>query len=132
MSQGYKSVDDSCEMFSSSDDGNENFLGNDVDEFHNYVENNDSGDNIPPNGDETTFTKDDGMMKSLQENIATRSRSRPFHINPKHSSYTRVRKKHLTKRIYVVHLISSECCRRDCLKNMDFNFGEKENIYVNE
>ena len=91
LSQGYNSADDSFEMFSSSDDGNENFPGNYVDEFLNYVENDDSGDNIPPNGDETTSTKDNGMMKSLQENIVTKSRSRPFHINPKHSSYTRVR-----------------------------------------
>ena len=122
------------EMFSSTDDGKKKIPGNDVDEFLNYVEDDNSGDNIPPNGDETDFTKDDGMMKPLQENIVTRSRSRPFHINPKHFSYTRVRTKYLTKRSFVVHLISSECCRRDCLKNMDFNFffGEKENIYVNE
>ena len=51
-----------------------------------------------PNGDETASTKDDGMMKPLQANIVTRSRSRPFHINPKHSSYIRVRTKYLTKK----------------------------------
>ena len=131
LSEGYKSVDDSCEMFCSSDDRNENFLGNDVDEFLNCVENDDSGDNTPPNGDETTSTKDDGMMNLLQENIVTRSRSRPFHINPKHSSYTRVRTKYLTKRSYVIHLISSDCCRRDCLKHMDFNFVlEKRKRYM--
>ena len=89
LSRGYKSTDDSHEIFSSSDDGNENVPSNDVDEFLNYVENDDSGDNIPPNGDEIAFTKDDGMLKPLQANIATSSRSRPFHINPKHSSYTR-------------------------------------------
>ena len=70
-------------------------------------------------------------MKPLQENIVTRSRSRHFHINPKHSSYIRVRKKYLTKRIYVVHLISSECCRRDCLKHLDFKFVlEKRKTYM--
>ena len=118
-------------MFSSTDDGKENFPCNDVDEFLNYVEDDDNGDNIPPNGDETTFTKDDGMMKLLQANIATRSRSRPFHINPRHSSYTRARTKYLTTKSYVVHLISSACCRRDCLKNMDFNFAlEKRKTYM--
>ena len=106
LSRGYKSPDDSSEIFSSTDDGKENFPGNDVDEFLNYVEDDASGDNIPPNGDKTTFTKDDGMMKPLQANIATRSRSRPFHINPKHYSYTRVRTKYLTKRSSIVHLIS--------------------------
>ena len=39
LSQGYKSVDDSCEMFSSSEDGIENFPCNDADEFLNYIEN---------------------------------------------------------------------------------------------
>lgn len=118
-------------MFSSTDDGKENFPCNDVDEFLNYVEDDDSGDNIPPNGDETTFTKDDVMMKPLQANIATRSISRPFHINPKHSSYTRARTKYLTTRSSVVHLISSEFCRRDCLKNMDFKFAlEKRKTYM--
>ena len=87
-------------MFSSSDEsGKENFPRNDVDEFINYVEDDESGDNIPPNGDETTFTKDDGMMKPLQANIETRSRSGPFHVNPKHSSYTRVRTKYVTKKV---------------------------------
>ena len=39
-------------MFSSSDEsGKENFIGNDVDEFLNYIEDDESGDNIPPNGE---------------------------------------------------------------------------------
>ena len=68
LSWGYKSANDSCEMFSLSDEsGKENFPGNDVDEFLNYVEDDDSGDNIPPNGDETTFTKDDGMRSRCKK-----------------------------------------------------------------
>ena len=65
LSQGYKSVDDFCEMFSSSEDGNENFPGSDVEEFLNYVENDDSGENIPYNGDEISSTKDDGIQKII-------------------------------------------------------------------
>ena len=57
LSQGYKTADDSYEIFYSSNDGNENFPCNDVDEFLNCVENDDSGDNTPPNGDETLLQR---------------------------------------------------------------------------
>ena len=69
-------------------------------------------------------------MKLLQANIVT-SRSRLFHINPNYSSYTRVRTTYITRKSSVVHLISSECCRKDCLKHMDFKFAfEKRKIYL--
>ena len=66
-------------------------MNHDGDEFSNYIQNDHNKYNIPPNDDENVSTKNHEMMETLQENIASRSRSRPFHINPKYSSYTSFR-----------------------------------------
>jgi hypothetical protein len=71
------------------------------------------------------------MMEMLPRNIVSRSRSRPFHINPRYSSYTRGRAEYLTRRSSISALISSECCQKDCLKHMDFKFAlEKRKRYL--
>ena len=56
--------------------------------LHHYVQNYYTEDSIPPNDVEKYSTNNNGIMKLLQENIVTTCRSRPFHINPKYSSYT--------------------------------------------
>lgn len=59
----------------------------------------------------------------LPENIVSRSRSRPFCINPRCYSYIRGRIVYLTRISSINKVISSDCCRKDCLKHMDFNFS---------
>lgn len=71
------------------------------------------------------------MMDMLPRNIVSRSRSRPFRINPRCSSYTRGRAEYLMKRSSISTPISSECCKKDCLKHMDFKFSlEKRKRYL--
>jgi hypothetical protein len=46
-----------------------------------------------PSGDEENPSSEDGeIVETLQRNIVSRTRTRPFYINPNHSSYTRSRK----------------------------------------
>ena len=71
------------------------------------------------------------MIEMLLANIVSRSRSRPFRINPRCSSYTRGRVVYLTRRSSTNELISSDCCKKDCLKHMDFKFSlEKRKNYL--
>ena len=64
-------------------------------------------------------------------NIVSRSRSRLFRINPRCYSYTRGRVVYLTRRSSISELISSDCCKKDCLKHMDLKFSlEKRNNYL--
>ena len=63
------------------------------------------------------------MMEMLPRNIVSRSRSRPFRINARCSSYTRGRVEYLTRRSSISTLFSNECCQKDCLKHMDFKFA---------
>jgi hypothetical protein len=61
----------------------------------------------------------------------SRTRIRPFYINPNHSSYTRSRKEFLTKSISISELISSECCQKNCLKRMDYMYSlNKRKTYL--
>ena len=71
-----------------------------------------SVDNIPLNDDENPYTNDDPMMEMLPRNIVLRSRSTPFRINARYSSYTRGRAEYLTRRSSISALISSECCQK--------------------
>ena len=58
-------------------------------------------------------------------------RTRPFYVNPKHSSYTRSRKELLTSPSSITHLISSECFHNNCLKGIGYNYAlEKRNVYL--
>ena len=130
MIQDFKSIDDGSEEFPSNKDGNEYFPSNDGDEFPNYAHNDYSEDNIPPNDDENASIEDN-EMKTLQENIVFRSRSRTFHIIPKYSSYARFRTKYLTQRSSIGDLILGECCRKYFLKHIDFKFSlEKRKRYL--
>ena len=75
-------------------------------------------------------SEDDEIMDTLQRNIVSRTRTRPFYINPNHSSYTRSRKEFLTKLVSISDLISSECCQKNCLKSMDYMYAlNKSNTY---
>ena len=57
--------------------------------------------------------------------------TRPFYVNPKHSSYTRSRKKLLTSPSSITHLISSECFHNNCLKDICYNYAlDKRNVYL--
>jgi len=90
-----------------------------------------SEDNIPHNDDENSYTYDDPVMEMLPRNIVSRSRRRPIHINPRCSHYTRGREKYMTRIISISSLISSECCKKYCLKHMDFKFAlEKRKRYL--
>ena len=65
LSLDFKSADDGIEEFPSSEDGNEYFPRNDGDEFPNYVQNDHSEDNIPPNYDENPYREENEMMETL-------------------------------------------------------------------
>jgi hypothetical protein len=70
-------------------------------------------------------------VETLSRNIVSRTKTRPFYINPNHSSYARTRKEFLTKSISISELISSECCQNNCLKSMDYMYAlNKRNIYL--
>jgi hypothetical protein len=47
---------------------------------------------IPSGDEENPSSEDDEIVETLQRNIVSRTRTRPFYINPNHSSYTRYRK----------------------------------------
>jgi hypothetical protein len=47
---------------------------------------------IPSGDEEIPSSEDDEIVETLQRNIVSRTRTRPFYINPNHSSYTRSRK----------------------------------------
>jgi hypothetical protein len=47
---------------------------------------------IPSGDKENPSSEDDEIVETLQRNIVSRTRTRPFYINPNHSSYTRSRK----------------------------------------
>jgi hypothetical protein len=80
---------------------------------------------------ENPSSEDDEIMETLQRNIVSRTRIRPFYINPNHSSYTRSRKEFLTKSISISELISSECCQNNCLKSMDYMYAlNKRKMYL--
>ena len=71
------------------------------------------------------------MIETLPANIVSRSRSRHFRINPRCSSYTRGRVVYLTRIISISELISSDYCKKDCLKHLDFKFSlEKRKNYL--
>ena len=58
-------------------------------------------------------------------------RTRPFYINPKHSSYTRSRKELLTIPSSNANLISNDCCQKNCLKYIHYNYSlEKMKAYL--
>jgi hypothetical protein len=94
-----------------------------------------SPDNVlldTPYGDkEKPSSEDDEIVETLQRNIVSRTKIRPFYIDPKHSSYTRSRKEFLTKSISIKELISSECCQKNCLKSMDYMYAlNKRKTYL--
>ena len=55
-------------------------------------------------------------------------RTRPYYINPKHSSYTRSRKYLLTSPSFITDLISSDCCQKHHLKQMHYNCALKKRL----
>jgi hypothetical protein len=85
-----------------------------------------------PCGDkENPSSEDDEIVETLQRNIVSRTRIRPFYINPNHSSYTRSKKEFLTKSFFISELISSECCQHNCLKSMDYMYAlNKKNTHL--
>ena len=71
------------------------------------------------------------MKEMLPSNIGSRSRSIPFRINTRCSIYTRGRVVYLRRRSSISELISSDYCKKDCLKHMDFKFSlEKRKNYL--
>jgi hypothetical protein len=61
----------------------------------------------------------------------SKTKIRPFYIDPKHSFYTRSRKEFITKSISIKELISSECCQNNCLKRMDYMYAlNKRKTYL--
>ena len=116
-------------QFPPNDNFRGTYMGMEGDEFHNYVQNDHGEDNIHPNDNENAYREDNEMMEMFQANI----RSRPFHINPKQSSYTMDRIEYLKRRRSINELISSECCQKDYFKHgFQFCIREKEEIFFNE
>ena len=77
----------------------------------------------------------DIMVQEIQRQNPMQSRikcrTRPFYVNPKHSSYTRSRKELLTSPSSITHLISSECCHKSCLKSLGYNYVlERRKMYL--
>ena len=83
-----------------------------------------SENDIPPSDDVQ-------IVERLQINIVSRTRTRPFYINPNHSSYTRSMKEFLTKSFSIDDSISSDCCHKNCLKSIDYMYSlQKRNNYL--
>jgi hypothetical protein len=75
-----------------------------------------SENDIPPSDDVQ-------IVERLQRNIMSMTRSIPFYINPKHSSYTRSKKEFLTKSFSIGDLISSDCWHNNCLKSIEYMYA---------
>jgi len=71
------------------------------------------------------------IVERLQRNIVSRTRTRPFHINPNHSSYTWSRKEFITKTFSIGDFISSDCCHKNCLKSINYMYAlQKRKNYL--
>jgi hypothetical protein len=60
---------------------------------------------IPFGDEENPSSEDNEIVETLQRNIVSRTGTRPFYINPNHSSYTRSGNEFITKSISISELI---------------------------